>query len=488
MKRAIRWYDYITINIYWFAITTRAQVLTPLIIPLLVQQFVGEEAKGTYVGTMRLWALMVAVLVQAFVGLLSDHSTLRWGRRRPFIVIGTLGELAMFASFGFASSLEGMTGYWVLFALYILSMVSSNTSHAATQGLIPDLVPEDQRGRFSGVKALLELPAPLIFISLVVGRLVSAGHLWGGLLALIAVSVVCMFVALFVPEQPLQNAPFALDWKPFVRLILMTGAFTLIILSIGAVVDTFMGLSLDLPPRIALALTALVGLMAIGFAIMLGVGASMRISMGHDGSEHRSFTWWVINRLVFLVAANSMSGFMLYFLQERFADLQGEKAASPAATAMMFVGILILLTALPSGWLADHFGKKPIVALSGALATIGMFVVMLVPDLIAVYVGGSLIGAAVGLFYPANWALGTTVVPQDQAGRYLGLSNLAGAGAGAIGAYIGGPIADHMSYVLLFAIYGTLFLLSTLALRGVEEKDIQSVKGEGVQSWGGTPE
>jgi Na+/melibiose symporter-like transporter len=118
MKRAIRWYDYITINIYWFAITTRAQVLTPLIIPLLVQQFVGEEAKGTYVGTMRLWALMVAVLVQAFMGLLSDHSTLRWGRRRPFIVIGTLGELAVFASFGFASSLEGMTGYRFVRPLY----------------------------------------------------------------------------------------------------------------------------------------------------------------------------------------------------------------------------------------------------------------------------------------------------------------------------------------------------------------------------------
>ena len=41
MDRPIRWYDYITININWFALTARSQVLTPLIIPLLVQQFVG---------------------------------------------------------------------------------------------------------------------------------------------------------------------------------------------------------------------------------------------------------------------------------------------------------------------------------------------------------------------------------------------------------------------------------------------------------------
>jgi MFS family permease len=79
------------------------------------------------------------------------------------------------------------------------------------------------------------------------------------------------------------------------------------------------------------------------------------------------------------------------------------------------------------------------------------------------------------LFYSASWALGTEIVPQDQAGRYLGISNLAGAGAGAIGAYIGGPIADHVGYVLLFAIYGGLFLLSVLALKGVREKGLPPV-------------
>ena len=66
MKRSIRWYDYITISINWFALTVRSQGLV-LIVPLLVQQFVGEEQKGTYFGIIRLWALMVALLVQAFM-------------------------------------------------------------------------------------------------------------------------------------------------------------------------------------------------------------------------------------------------------------------------------------------------------------------------------------------------------------------------------------------------------------------------------------
>jgi MFS family permease len=73
--------------------------------------------------------------------------------------------------------------------------------------------------------------------------------------------------------------------------------------------------------------------------------------------------------------------------------------------------------------------------------------------------------------------LGTSLAPKADAGRYLGISNLAGAGAGAVGAYIGGPIADFLTarlpglpgvgYILLFAIYGIMFLLSVVALTRV---------------------
>jgi MFS family permease len=111
------------------------------------------------------------------------------------------------------------------------------------------------------------------------------------------------------------------------------------------------------------------------------------------------------------------------------------------------------------------------------VAALGTFIAIAVPNLIVIYLGGVLIGAATGMFYTANWALGTELVPKAEAGRYLGISNLAGAGAGAVGAYIGGPIADYftvhvpgipgLGYVLLFAIYGALFLLSVFALRGV---------------------
>jgi len=38
MERKIRWYDYISVNIYYFALTARSQTLA-LIVPLLIQHF-----------------------------------------------------------------------------------------------------------------------------------------------------------------------------------------------------------------------------------------------------------------------------------------------------------------------------------------------------------------------------------------------------------------------------------------------------------------
>jgi len=214
-------------------------------------------------------------------------------------------------------------------------------------------------------------------------------------------------------------------------------------------------------------------------AVVVGVWASVRISIG--GEEARrfpSFSWWVVNRLAFLVGANNLAGFAVYFLQARLG-LKGEAAAGPASQLMMVVGILILLCALPSGWLADRIGRKRLVTLSGVIAALGTLVLVLAPNMTVIYVGGLIIGAATGTFFTTNWALGTDLVPRKDAGRYLGISNLAGAGAGAVGAYIGGPVADYLTvhvpqlpgigYLLIFAVYGALFLLSSVVMRGVKE-------------------
>jgi predicted MFS family arabinose efflux permease len=271
-----------------------------------------------------------------------------------------------------------------------------------------------------------------------------------------------------------QAPPF--DWQPFVRLVWMTALFTIIILVLGEGTKAFGGLG---DVTLTLLLYGIVGVVAMGVAIALGVYFSVRLSLGTAASESNpSFTWWVINRLAFLVGAVNISTFVVYFLQGRLG-LVREKAAGPAANLLLVVGVMILIFAIASGWLSDRIGHKRTVAIAGITGAIGVAIAIAVPDLNAIYIGGLFIGVAAGMFYTANWALGTKLVPPAEAGRYLGISNLAGAGAGAVGAYIGGPIADFFTvrfpdipgigYVLLFAMYGFLFLASVVALWRVRE-------------------
>jgi MFS family permease len=477
MNRPTRWYDYFSINIYYLGLTTLTQT-NGLVFPLLVQQFVGETLKGSYLGSLRLWTLMAALLTQALMGTLSDRSTLRWGRRRPFIVTGTILALVFMTLISFSTGLQGIPGFSFLFAIAILVQISSNIAQSAEQGLIPDLVPENQRGRFSGVKAIFELPLPLILVSFTVAKLISSGHFWAAILAAMTVLTLAMLVTLLVPEKPLEQAPQPLEWAPMLRLALMTGLFTAIILGMGAAVNlTGKALAGIGSTSAQLAVMGAIGLAAMLAAVGLGVWASVRLSIGASAAgRYPSFTWWVINRLAFLVGVVNLSTFAVYYLQARLGYVR-EKAAGPASILILVVGVCILLSAIPSGWLVDRFGSKPIVAVSGMLATLGTVVALLSPNLAIIYVGGTLIGIGTGLFYAANWALGTELVPKGEAGRYLGISNLAGAGAGAVGAYIGGPIADYftgrvpqtpgLGYILLFSIYGLLFIFSVIALSRV---------------------
>jgi MFS family permease len=479
MTRLIRWYDYITFNVYFFGLTTLSQTMG-LITPLLVQQFVGEAQKATFYGTFRLFTLMVALLAQALMGMFSDRSTISWGRRRPFILVGTIVTAVLTILIGFTAGMEGMTGFWVLFAIGLVQPVASNMSQAAEQGIIPDLVPDEERGRFSGIKAFFEIPLPLILVAFTVGKLVSKGNIWAALFIAIGVLVLVMLLTMLVPEKPLKESPAPMDWRPIIRLLLMTLVFTVIILGSAQVVKIVSNLLEDITsPATLFIVMGIFGLAGMLVAVALGVWLSVRISLGSSARQNPSFTWWVVNRLAFLVGAVNLSTFAIYFLQARLGYVK-EAAAAPASQLILFVGLFILVSTIPAGWLTDHFGEKRMVAVSGLVAVLGTLIALSIPSLPVIYVGGCVIGIAAGLFYTSNWALGTLLVPKQEAGRYLGISNLAGAGAGAVGAYIGGPIADFITaqvpqvpgfgYVLLFTIYGLLFLFSVIALTQVKAR------------------
>ncbi|HEY5158894.1 MAG TPA: MFS transporter, partial [Anaerolineales bacterium] len=142
MKR-LRWYDYLTINLFWLGLNIRNTALGSIFMPYLVGIFAPEAIKNTALGAMRSAGLVIAMLIQPAAGLLSDRSTSRFGRRRPYILVGALFDCLFLAAIALSQT------YWALLIAVLLIQFSSNISHGPLQGLIPDLVPEDQRGRAS---------------------------------------------------------------------------------------------------------------------------------------------------------------------------------------------------------------------------------------------------------------------------------------------------------------------------------------------------
>jgi MFS family permease len=490
MKR-LRWYDYITVNLFWLGLNIRNTALGSFFMPYLVGLFVPEAIKNTALGGMRSAGLVIAMLVQPAAGLLSDRSTSRFGRRRLYILLGALFDCLFLAAIALSWN------YWALLISVLLIQFSSNISHGPLQGLIPDLVPEDQRGRASAIKAVMEL-LPLVLVGLTIAKMISAEPVFaGGRLSFItgldaaifvtgaALLVVTLITVVCVKETPLREKPSTPFWPPMLRVlgmlagILVGGAAGLLG---GGLVGGLAGLIAFPFTGMAAAQAVAVGVggaVAMIVAVVTGVWSGTFATLGRDARRNFSFTWWVVNRLMFLAAATSLQGSIFYFVMYAF-KLTDEAASGLTGTLTTVIGVFILLTALASGWIADRIGRKRLVGISGVVAALGNLLLLStiwVPNLVIVYIAGTIIGAATGLFMTANWALGTDLVPDAEAGRYLGVSNLAGAGAGIVGAGIGGLVADFVNhyqmglgYFAIFAAYAVLFALSAVSLRWVRRE------------------
>jgi len=197
-----RRYNYVTINFLWLGINVASGSITPLILPYMVALFVQPELKNTYLAQARVAGLAVAMLVQPLAGLLSDRNTSRWGRRRPFIAAGVALDMPFLLMMALASD------YSSLLLAGVLLQFASNVAHGALQGLIPDLVPEQERGRVSGVKSIMELLPGIALIP--VAKLVDRGHV-AAALGIVAASLLVTTLRIGETRGRTASASFTLS-------------------------------------------------------------------------------------------------------------------------------------------------------------------------------------------------------------------------------------------------------------------------------------
>jgi MFS family permease len=153
-------------------------LITPVATTLALK--VGEldpAGKEISLGLISAIGALVAIVSNALSGALSDRTRSGLGRRRPWIVGGSLGGVVALAIVGFAPTLVVATLGWVL-AQLTLNMVL-----AALQALLPDQVPLEQRARVSAVLGISQQVSPLLGIGLAFGVQAAGGGI--GLMFLI---------------------------------------------------------------------------------------------------------------------------------------------------------------------------------------------------------------------------------------------------------------------------------------------------------------
>ncbi|KHL25516.1 MFS transporter [Croceibacterium mercuriale] len=151
-----------------------------------------------------------STLATPIAGALSDRTRSRWGRRTPWIAVGSLvGSLALFG-------VSWMTSLWSLMVLWVMAAVAYNSMQPAMTTLIADRFAPEVRGGVSGIVGA-GMTAGLTAGTVVAGYLAGQATLAYGLFAA-AIAVSCLaFVTLnrepsseTMPRRPIQ-------WGEFVR-------------------------------------------------------------------------------------------------------------------------------------------------------------------------------------------------------------------------------------------------------------------------------
>ena len=482
MEKRPRWYDLLPINRYWLGINIATGIITPVLLPALVVLFMPPEQKNTNLALVRMIGLAVAMLVQPLAGLFSDRCTHKLGRRRPYIFAGAVLNVVFLIVIGAstlffnpaAGSPANTSGFTTAFLVLILGVtlwqMSTNIGHGALQGLIPDLVPDDQRGKASGIKAVFELLPSILIALMGIGTLIDKQKFWQVIIIIMAGYVITMLITMiWVKEKPLEQKPADKIQGQVLRIIFLTIIFVVFVIGAQYLVRASTTILPEGASRVGnILIVGLTGLLAMAGAVLLGVYVGTRVGIGKEANSQKRFIWWVVNRLLFLAAIGSVQGFVQYFLAD---VLLVPEPATTTTYLMMIIAIFLLISALAGGYLSDKLGRAKLVGAAGLIAAAGTVLLLFSKSIPMVIISGSIIGLGTGLFFTTNWALGTDLVPAEKAGKYLGISNLAGAGAGIVGAGIGGPMADFfngmqqgLGYQVIFAIYAALFVLSTIIL------------------------
>jgi len=192
------------ISLYWLGLTAIDAAVGLFVTNRLeFDGLVPKDQVGQSMFLIGIGAAIVGIIVQPTVGYLSDFTVSKWGRRKPYIVIGSLFDVVFLLGIAMGNSVAVLALFMILLAF------STNIARGPFQGYVPDLVAEPQVGMASGLVGLMQVVGNVtgfLLVSLAVGLGVME-------LSLVAVAIVELVTMLSVvlrvgkgmPPRPRQG-------------------------------------------------------------------------------------------------------------------------------------------------------------------------------------------------------------------------------------------------------------------------------------------
>jgi MFS family permease len=206
------------------------------------------------------------------------------------------------------------------------------------------------------------------------------------------------------------------------------------------------------------------------------IGKSVALSFAIDVKRYRDFGWLMISRLFFLMGPVGIGSFATNFIQDTYR-LTPAKATAYSAVLQAGVVVFAAVMSMSAGFAARRLGKKRLVSLACLIGALGSALLITAPSLLLLFVFGSIVGISLGTFLSVDWAFMTDLIPKAEAGRYMGVSNIATVSSGLIARPILGPIIDAFNkghqgtggYRVMFGLVAVFYLIAWVTLRPVRE-------------------
>lgn len=373
-----------------------------LLLPLQIDA-IDPTNKVVSLGIVISLGALLALIGNPLAGALSDRTLSRFGRRRPWILLGTLVSAVALAVMMTAGSILQLIIGWSLFQF------SSNCVLAPLSTIVPDQIPDRQRGTVSAFVGLA-IPLGSILGSIIVGQVLKVPQTSYLFLLLVLLAVLLPFT-FFQPDKALPKAYYS---------------------------------------HFHLA----------GFLKEFWV----------NPRTFPDFGWAWLTRFLAIFAYALGTGYTFYYLQD-YVKIPAPDVLQSASVLSILVAFLVIVFTIISGILSDRFQRRKIFVLfSGLIIAVSLLLFGLFPVWIMVLVAAAILGIGFGIYIAVDGALVTQVLPSASSrGKDLGVMNIANtlpqSLAPAVAAFI---VHVSQNYLLLFVLAAVFSLLSGFLIRPIK--------------------